>query len=211
MNIFQKFQKKQFALFTKKGDETPKSPVTKYIPEFFAELSGSVLEVGAGAGVNLSFYPRNINLIALEPNPFMREYFQEKAEALGFKNVKIIDAEIENILLPEGSVDFVVSTHVFCSVKNPLTALREVLRVLKPGGKFLFWEHVRGEDRGTQILQSLFNPVNKILYCGCQINRDTLLSIQEAGFGEVQSEPYSTGSNFLYRLIEPHIGGFARK
>jgi len=100
-----------------------------------------VLEIGPGAGPNLAYFSPHIRWVGIEPNPFMHPYLRRQAERLN-RTVEIRDASAERVPLQDNSVDAVVSTLVLCSVKDVSGALQEILRVLRPGGRFVFIEHV---------------------------------------------------------------------
>lgn len=103
----------------------------------FADLQGSVLEIGPGTGPNLSYYSSDIHWVGVEPNPFMYPYLKQEAERLGL-DIDIQSGTAEQLEVDDNSMDAVISTLVLCSVGDLAGTLREVLRVLKPGGRFLF-------------------------------------------------------------------------
>lgn len=175
--------------------------------ELFESLSGKVLEIGPGTGANLDYYPEGVALIGLEPSPHMQRYLQNKAEETGRK-IKIITGVAEDIPLEDESVDSVVSTLVLCSVSDPQIALSEIKRVLKPGGQFLFLEHVAAhENRFLRIIQHLVKPLWKYIADGCRPDRETGAMIREAGFGELQMKRFKLS----LPLVGPHIMGRAVK
>ncbi|MCX7595144.1 MAG: class I SAM-dependent methyltransferase [Fischerella sp.] len=140
----------------------------------FADLDGRVLEIGPGAGVNLSYYPTNIQWIGIEPNPFMHSYLKQEAERLGLHNIKLRLGSAERLEVEDNSIDIVVSTHVLCSVTNLATTSREIRRVLKPDGRFLFIEHVAAQcGTWTRRIQDGIEPVWKTMFDNCHPNRET--------------------------------------
>jgi ubiquinone/menaquinone biosynthesis C-methylase UbiE len=173
----------------------------------FSDLSGQVLEIGPGAGANLAYYPPEVSLIALEPNPHMQYYLKKKAEELGV-SIEIISEEAEHIPLDDESVDAVVSTLVLCSVTNLQQALSEIKRVLKPGGMFLFIEHVAA-CKGTFLrkIQQAIKPAWEWAADGCHTNRETWKAIQAAGFDKTNIEHFK----LKIPVIRPHIAGKAVK
>lgn len=173
----------------------------------FADLKGNVLEIGAGTGVNLSYYPAGVQWMGIEPNPFMHPYLREEAQRLGL-NIELRNGNAEELEIPDKSLDAVISTLVLCSVKHPGKALREILRVLKPGGRFIFMEHVAAPP-GTWLrrVQHCLKPVWKVLADGCRLDRETLAVIENAGFASVSCQ------NFCgpVPIVRPHIAGVAIK
>lgn len=172
----------------------------------FADLSGTVVEIGPGAGTNLSYYPRNVRWIGIEPNPFMHPHLKQEAERLGLQNLELRQGSAEQLNLEANSVDAVVSTYVLCSVDNLAAALQEIRRVLKPGGRFLFIEHVAAEcGTWTRRVQNGVEPAWKILFDGCHPNRETGLALEEAGFEKVEYQHFQ----IAFPVVSPHIAGSA--
>ncbi|HEY3196486.1 MAG TPA: class I SAM-dependent methyltransferase [Nitrospirales bacterium] len=137
-----------------------------------SEANGEVLEIGFGTGVNLPYYPSGVKKItAVDPNPGMslRAHKRIKASPLPI-DLRISTAE--TLPIPDNSFDTVVSTLTLCSIPDPDRAMGEVYRVLKPGGRFLFFEHGLSPDRKVQAWQDRLTPVSKILGGGCHLNRD---------------------------------------
>lgn len=170
-------------------------------------LRGAVLEIGAGSGANLPYYDPAVRWTALEPNREAHAYLLGKAAARGLA-ATVLEGTAEAIPLPDGSQDAVVSTLVLCTVRDPALTLAEVLRVLKPSGRFVFVEHV-GAEPGTarRRRQELVKPVWRWLADGCEPDRDTAARIAAAGFREVDIERFL----MPYPVIGPHIAGAAVK
>ncbi|MFC4439062.1 MULTISPECIES: class I SAM-dependent methyltransferase [Natrialbaceae] len=139
-----------------------------------ADLSGRVLDVGAGTGANFPYVAdgsERISYYAIEPDPHMREQAVEKAREAGC-SVTLRDARAESLPYPDESFDVVVASLVFCTIADPDAALEEVARVLKPGGELRFLEHVRADGwRATG--QDLLNPLWSRAAGGCQLTRET--------------------------------------
>ncbi|MBI3933098.1 MAG: class I SAM-dependent methyltransferase [Acidobacteria bacterium] len=156
----------------------------------FANLSGDILEIGPGAGPNLGYYPTDCRWIGVEPNPFMHPYLCQAAERAGLR-IEIRTLVAEELPAENQSMDAVVSTLVLCSVNDPAQVLREVHRVLKPGGRFVFLEHVAAPD-GTRLrkVQRIIRPVWKYIADGCCPDRETGLAIERAGFADVRYEQF---------------------
>jgi ubiquinone/menaquinone biosynthesis C-methylase UbiE len=143
---------------------------------------GKVLEIGAGTGANLPLYGPDIEALTVtEPEaPMARRLAKHLREQS--RNVDLIEAGAEQLPLPDGEFDTVVSTLVLCTVQEPARALREVWRVLKPGGQLLFIEHVRSEDPKLAKWQDRLNGIKRIVAHGCNCNRATQGAIEQAGF-----------------------------
>ncbi len=141
---------------------------------------GEVLEIGGGTGANLPHYRGVGRVTVSEPDPFMREKLRPKLENAGVP-VEVSDAGAEALPFPDDAFDTVVSTLVLCTVPDQRAALREIRRVLRPGGRLLFIEHVRGEGRAARW-QDRIEPLWRRLFAGCHPNRDTVDAIEAAGF-----------------------------
>jgi ubiquinone/menaquinone biosynthesis C-methylase UbiE len=174
----------------------------------FGDLQGRVLEIGPGAGANLSYYPSDIHWIGIEPNPFMHQYLKQEAERLGLKNIELRLGCAEQLDVEENSIDAVVSTHVLCSVTDLAATLQEIARVLEPGGRFLFIEHVAAKcSTWTRRIQDGIEPVWKAMFDNCHPNRETWLALEKAGFERVDYQDF----NLSIPIVSPHIAGIARK
>jgi ubiquinone/menaquinone biosynthesis C-methylase UbiE len=154
-------------------------------------LSGDVLEIGAGTGANFGHFRRDVRWTGLEPNRRARATLRAAARAHGH-DTEVLAAPAERIPLPDASVSAVVATVVLCSVSDQDATLAEVIRVLRPGGRFVFFEHVAA-PRGTWPcrLQRLSAPFSRMLDRGCNPGRDTARAIERAGFAQITVDRYS--------------------
>jgi ubiquinone/menaquinone biosynthesis C-methylase UbiE len=152
------------------------------------EVSGRVLEVGAGSGPNLDHYQAEASIVATEFNEESIAQAHSKANA----RIRLASADIEHLAFPDGTFDAVVATLVFCSVERPVIGFREVRRVLKPGGKLYLIDHVRSHHAWLGRLQDRLNPRWCAFADGCNLNRDTEGNLRAAGF-----ELISLKVNFL--------------
>jgi SAM-dependent methyltransferase len=174
----------------------------------FADLTGTVVEIGPGTGANLDFMPAGCRWIGIEPNPYMHASLLKRADAAGVEadlrrgGAQGIDAEA-------ASADVAVSTLVLCSVPDQRRALAELRRVLKPGGRFLFIEHVAAETRTLRCVQWLMRPAWYAFGDGCRTNRDTAGAIRSAGFSKVTIEAFRAPSPPMPPWVAPHIVGVA--
>lgn len=173
----------------------------------FADIHGNILEIGPGSGPNLSYYPQNSHWIGIEPNPYMHSYLQKEAERLGL-NIDIHSGTAESLDIEDNSMDAVVSTLVLCSVPNLPATLQEILRVLKPSGRFFFIEHVAA-PQGTWLrkVQSGIKPIWKVLADGCNPDRETWVALENAGFESVNYQHFQAPMP----IVSPQIIGVATK
>jgi len=191
------------------------------IPEVRKRKGIRLLEIGAGTGANFEFYPPNTSLVVVDPNPYFKQYLDVNLKK--FPNVKLeqcVVAGAEDMKdVPDNSVDVVVSTLVLCSVPDLMAVYKEIRRVLVPGGKFLFMEHVIDDTsliiRFLQILGSKIG-LFQLLFDGCRPDKDMEPVIKKAGFASVDmkrfrldlKEGVPKGFWGVY-MIEPHLWGVA--
>lgn len=169
---------------------------------------GDVLEVGAGEGGNLSLYPPGVRLTLLEPNPFMIRYLRERCAVPDAPCVSVVEAVGERLPFSGARFDTVVTTHVLCSVRDLPGVLGEVRRVLRPGGQFLFVEHIAAPpDSLTNRVQRVINPAWMLVGDGCHLTRNTGAAIRAAGFQQVDAEAFEVGG--WPRVVSPHVVGAA--
>jgi len=144
--------------------------------------SGAVLEVGIGSGLNLPFYSKSVTrLVAVDPSQALLSMARRKTAGLGFP-VDLRCESAEALSLAERSVDTIVMTFTLCSIPEPVRALCEMRRVLKPGGRLLFVEHGLAPDPGVRRWQERLNPVWSRLAGGCNLNRRIDALLAESGF-----------------------------
>lgn len=151
--------------------------------------SGEVLEIGSGTGVNFPYYEQAQHVSAVEPNPAMNhrgELLLHKAKV----PITIFETTAESLPFEDNTFDTVVATLVFCTIPNPVKALREIQRVSKPGATILFFEHVRMEQTILGKLQDLLSPLWSKVADGCELNRDTLSTIKQVGIEVIDVETY---------------------
>jgi ubiquinone/menaquinone biosynthesis C-methylase UbiE len=149
--------------------------------ELLAAVQGDVLELGLGTGLNLSHYPATVTaLCAVDPADCVPKTVASRIAAAPFP-VRIRHVPAEALPYDDRSFDFVVSTWTLCTIPDPVQALREVGRVLKPEGTLLFLEHGRSDDEKIARWQDRLNPVQNVLGCGCNLNRQIDHLIIHAG------------------------------
>lgn len=168
-------------------------------------IHGTVVEIGPGTGTNFRYYPRSIRWIGVEPNRYMHPYLRRAAASAGLE-IDIRSCRAEALDLDDQSADAVIATAVLCSVEDQVTALQEISRILKPGGQFIFLEHVAAE-RGTALrgMQHTIQPFWSCLADGCHPARDTHDAIIQAGLELISFESF----RLPLGPIAPHIAGIA--
>jgi SAM-dependent methyltransferase len=157
-----------------------------------ANARGRVLEIGAGVGTNIAYYGDAVTeIVATEPDPFMLRRLRRHVAALG-RPVRVEPAAAESLPFADASFDTVVSALVLCTVTDQARALAEAKRVLKPDGRLLFLEHVRGEGLLGRA-QDVILPAWRYCAAGCHPNRRTARALTDAGFQieSLQSRPLS--------------------
>lgn len=160
----------------------------RYRSQLVPQACGAVLEIGVGSGLNLPFYGAAVNrLFALDPSEELLRMARKKADTAAFP-VAFLAHTGEEIPLDDCSIDTVVTTWTLCTIPDPVRALREMKRVLKPGGTLLFVEHGLAPEASVQAWQQRLNPLWSKLTGGCNLNRKMDELIQASGFRIVQSE-----------------------
>ena len=165
------------------------------------DVQGDVLEIGAGTGLNVAHYPAAANVTYSEPDPHM-------AKRLRGRGVEVLTATAEALPFADGSFDVVVSTLVLCTVPDVPAALREIGRVLRPGGRLLFLEHVRAEP-GSRLerWQDRLKRPWQAFACGCDCSRDLLSTLAASGYAvqEVERREW----RFMPAIVRPVVIGSA--
>jgi ubiquinone/menaquinone biosynthesis C-methylase UbiE len=169
-----------------------------------ADAEGRVLEIGGGTGTNLQYYRGLDSLVVTEPEPAMLRRLRDKACEQA-PQAELVQASAEDLPFEDASFDTVVSTLVLCGV-DQRRSLGEVRRVLRPGGRLLFLEHVRSEDPALARFQDRINGLSRFLV-GCDCNRQTLTAIEAAGFTVSQVEHATTPE--APKFVRPLIIGTA--
>ncbi len=154
----------------------------KYRQEVVGAASGRVLEVGVGSGVNLALYGGRIEIVhGIDPSPRLLLIARRRAVAAGVR-VDLMQGSAAAIPLADGSIETVVMTWTLCSIADPLAALREMRRVLRPGGKLVFVEHGLSPEPGVERWQHRLTPMWRHLAGGCHLDRKIDGLIRAAGF-----------------------------
>lgn len=164
-----------------------------------SHVNGDVLEVGVGTGANLPYYPEGIHLTAIDFSPKMLTFAEKYAEELQIQG-NLLEMDAEMMTFPNDSFDYVVTTCVFCSVPDPIKGLKEIRRVLKPGGKLLMLEHMRSDNKILGLLMDMVNPI-VVKAVGANINRRTMENLSRAGF-KIASEKRLMGTIMRELVVE---------
>ena len=174
------------ALYDRSMHSTEKAGLRAHREALLGTASGDVLEIGGGTGANLPFYGDGVRTLTItEPDKPMLRRLERRIRELA-PQAEFLRAPAEDLPFPDDSFDVAVSTLVLCTVADQPRALRELRRVLRPGGRLLFIEHVRAEDPKLARRQDRFQPLHGWLACGCHCNRATLEGIRAAGFAVAQ-------------------------
>ena len=179
--------------------------------ELLQQLSGDVLEIGAGTGANISLYPAQVTrLLLTEPDKHMRRQLEGKLVERDPDKLGVSAGTAENIAAADESFDYVVTSLVCCSVTDLNAGLREIKRVLKPGGGLVFLEHVAAaQGTSRRRWQNRINPIWKTFMGNCHLNRETEQAIVSQGFEIVQIERESMRK--APSIVRPTIRGIAIK
>jgi SAM-dependent methyltransferase len=175
----------------------------------FANLPTEIVELGPGVGANFRYLPPGTRVIAIEPNPAM--HARLRARAARYKmELELHDVVGERLDLADASADMVVSSLVLCTVRDPAAVLAEVQRVLRPGGRYAFVEHVSAKDRPMlRRIQRLVRRPWAWVFEGCSCERDLADVIARAGFASLDVEEYRVHSPVL--PFNTHVAGVATK
>jgi len=163
-------------------------PVARQRQKIVPQAAGRVLEVGIGTGLNFAFYERVRlhSLVGVDPAGQMHALARRRSRRAGIP-VELLQISAEALPIESASIDCVVCTYTLCSIPDPLAALREIRRVLRPGGRFLFAEHGLAPDAVVAKWQSRIEPYWANIAGGCHLTRDVPALLREAGFS-VKSE-----------------------
>ncbi|TNM89003.1 N6-adenosine-methyltransferase TMT1A-like [Takifugu flavidus] len=171
----------------------------------------TLLEIGCGTGTNFQYYPNGCKVICTDPNPQFQRYLtkgMEDNDHLTYDRFVVASGE-DMGAVQDNSVDAVVCTLVLCSVDDVTQTLREVHRILRPGGAFFFMEHVvANPSTWSYFFQHVFQPVWYYFGDGCLVTRETWKNLEAAGFSELKLRHIEAPLMFM---IRPHVVGYAVK
>ena len=183
--------------------------LAKYRQELLADVTGEVLEIGFGTGLNLAYYPYSIHKITtVDVNPGMNALANKRISDSGIIVEQLLLSS-ENLPMADNTFDSVVSTWTLCSIANVQQALQEVYRVLKPGGRFFFVEHGLSDKPTVQVWQHRLTPIQKVVADGCHLNRD-IQKLIEQHFDHVELKQF-TPENFSDLIAHLYLGCAMKK
>ena len=154
--------------------------------KLLSHLKCDVLEIGIGTGKNLEFYGNKANVTGIDISKGMLSRARINAKGLG-REFNLLIADAQNLMFADNSFDFVIGFLVLCSIPDPVRALKEMARVVKPGGKIILVEHVLSKSMFIALIENMFNPFPKYLF-GFEINRDTRRNIEKAGLKMIEDK-----------------------
>jgi len=176
---------------------------SRYRARVVPAARGRVLEMGIGSGLNLRFYGGDVTaVVGVDPSPEMLRLARPKAAAAPFP-VELVNRAGETLPFDDAGFDSVVTTWTLCTIGEPLRALAEMRRVLKPDGELLFVEHGRSPDRGVEAWQDRLNPLWRRIGGGCNLNRRIDELVRAAGFRVARLETgYAKGPRPMAYIYE---------
>ncbi|WP_347988248.1 class I SAM-dependent methyltransferase [Methylomonas sp. AM2-LC] len=173
----------------------------RFRKKLWAEATGPhILEVGVGTGKNFDFYPRSAYMTAIDFSPKMLVQAQRKRDRKQIF-VDLAQMDVQSICYADNSFDTVIASFVFCSVPQPRKGLKELHRVLKPGGQLLLLEHVLSSHKTIAGIMNMMNPLIVALF-GANINRQTVKNVQACPFQKIFIDPASTDMIKLIRAVK---------
>jgi len=201
-----------FARYYARSSLAMERSIGRHRKTLLAGLSGQVVEVGAGNGLNFAHYPQTVShVIAVEPEPLLRTIAQRNAAAAPVR-VTVLDGVADHLPAADADCDAVVTSLVLCTVPDVPAALAEVTRVLKPGGQLRFLEHVRStRPVGARVQRILDATVWPRLGGGCHCARDTAAAIRAAGFTIDSLAHLATADTAVPFPASPQILGAATR
>jgi SAM-dependent methyltransferase len=191
--------------------QTMEPGVAAHRKELLEGLSGRVVEIGAGNGLNFPHYPATVSeIVAVEPEPYLRELAVAAARRIGIP-VQVVAGTAESLPAADASFDAGVASLVLCSVYDQPRALAELFRAVRPGGQLRFFEHVRAEGAALARVQRLTDLVWPLLAGGCHTGRDTVAAVTAAGFRLDRCQRLRFPDTRLPSPNSPHVLGVATR
>jgi ubiquinone/menaquinone biosynthesis C-methylase UbiE len=206
-------QQSRFASYLERREQRRPDPVAAELRRrALAGLSGNVIEIGSGDGRSFEHYPADVRkLLAVEPDSNARASASLRARGAPFP-IELVAGDAAALPAGDETFDAAIVMGLLCSVPDPAAALRELRRVLKPGGEFRFWEHVRS---GNAVFRGVQRTVDRVFWTrslgGCETTRDTLAAIVAAGFEVERLDRGFHCSSLLAVTTAPYVLGAARR
>jgi ubiquinone/menaquinone biosynthesis C-methylase UbiE len=199
-NLYSRWLFPQLMDWTMAGDE-----FSQYRRDVLAQVSGEILEIGFGTGLNLPHYPKSVHAITtVDVNPGMSAIARRRIQASGI-TVKHHILDGKSLPMPDNSFDSVVSTWTLCSIADVEQALREIYRVLKPNGRFFFIEHGLSSEPKVQVWQHRLTPIQKVIADGCHLDRNIQSLIekyfQQATIAQFASKNLPEIAGYFYKGV----------
>jgi ubiquinone/menaquinone biosynthesis C-methylase UbiE len=202
--IFARMYRRLAAEYEDKG-------ASEHRDEMLDAVSGRVIEVGAGTGLNFAHYPSSVTeVVAVEPESYLRAAAEDAARTASVP-VQVVDGLADALPSGDGAFDAGVASLVLCSVPTPTTALGELFRVIRPGGELRFCEHVRSESPVLARMQRALDVVWPWFGGGCHTSRDTEQAITEAGFVIERIRRFTFRPVVCAAPVAPIVVGTARR
>ncbi|MCL4449259.1 MAG: methyltransferase domain-containing protein [Actinobacteria bacterium] len=197
--------------FTKIATKGEALGVSQHRDELLKNLKGKLVEIGAGTGLNFSHYPDSVTkVIAVEPEPYLRAQAVKQA-AYTKTSIQVVGGVGQALPFEDEVFDAAVASLVLCSVSSQENTLKEILRVLKPGGELAFYEHVLAENSTLSYIQHSVDLFWPTFGGGCHTSRDTIGAIEKAGFSNISYRRFVFRPCFLMLPVSPLVIGRAVK
>lgn len=198
-------------MYRRMAAEAEGKGASEHRDELLQGVSGRVIEVGAGTGLNFQHYPDSVSeVVAVEPEPLLRRVATEEAARVAVP-VRVVDGVADGLPAGDGTFDAGVASLVLCSVDDQANALAELHRVIRPGGELRFYEHVRADSPGFARFQRVIDVVWPRFGGGCHTSRDTLAAMEQAGFVVERARRFQFAPFLFTKPVAPHIIGMARR
>jgi ubiquinone/menaquinone biosynthesis C-methylase UbiE len=202
-----------FARFYRRNRQTAdKRGEREHRRRLLAALAGRVVEIGAGDGANFDLYPPEVTeVVAVEPERHLRSYAEEAARGAHVK-VTVVNGFADALPLEDASVDAAIASLVLCTVPDPAAALREIYRVVRPGGELRFYEHVHAHRQPLRAFLELAyrSRIWPTIGGGCNPTRETGRAIEAAGFQTERCERIQCSPSVIVPKV-PHLLGVAKR
>jgi len=188
------FYSKLFAKYYDKYMVSFEEKIVKDREIMLRKLHGNVLDVGSGTGVNFTHFNNEVKVFAVEPSKPMLDKSVKKIKG---KNIELLNLDINDeelhTIIKENSLDAIVSTLVLCTIKNPDLALDNFKKWLKPDGKLIIIEHIHSDKKRKAFIETMLNPIWKVIAEGCNITRHTDELIKSKGFEPLEEHYFTIG------------------